>query len=64
MLYDDNIFFASYYFEKIMISYYVIRDYAEKKGIKVINATRGGMLEAFERKNLEDILATPKPSKV
>ena len=40
----------------------MIRDYAEKKGIKVINATRGGMLEVFERKNLEDILASPKPS--
>ena len=53
---------ARYYFEKSMSSYYVIRDYAEKKGIKVINATRGGMLEAFERKNLEDILASPKPS--
>ncbi len=29
---------------------------AKKKNVKVINVTRGGKLEAFERKNLEDVL--------
>lgn len=29
----------------------------EKLGVKIYNCTRGGMLEVFERKNLEDVLA-------
>lgn len=34
-------------------SYQKIREYAEKKGIKIYNATRGGYLEVFERKDFD-----------
>ena len=34
----------------------VASEYAKKHGIKVYNATRGGMLEVFPRVNLEDIV--------
>lgn len=32
------------------------KEYADKKGIKVYNCTRGGMLEVYPRKSLEDVL--------
>lgn len=35
-------------------SYFIIRKYAEKKGVKVINATKGSYIDAFERIKLED----------
>lgn len=36
-------------------SYEKIREYAEHKGIKIYNATRGGFLEAFERVNFDEL---------
>lgn len=36
-------------------AYEKIRDYADKKGIKIFNATRGGYLETFERVNFDDL---------
>lgn len=36
-------------------AYQKIREYAEKKGIKIFNATRGGYLETFERVNFDDL---------
>lgn len=36
------------------------RNYAERHGIKVFNATRGGKLEAFERVDLDDVLKEMK----
>ena len=32
------------------------KEVAAEKGIKIYNVTRGGMLEVFDRKNLDDIL--------
>lgn len=37
-------------------SYKSIRWYCEQLGVQIYNATRGGKLEAFERKNVEDVL--------
>lgn len=36
--------------------YEIAQKWAEEHGIKIYNATRGGMLEAFPRKNLEEVL--------
>lgn len=35
--------------------YEVARKYADKHGIKILNATRGGLLEAFPRVNFDDL---------
>lgn len=37
-------------------AYEKISEYAKQKGVKIYNATRGGALEVFPRKNIEDIL--------
>ena len=37
-------------------SYQKIKEYAEQRGIKIYNATRGGYLEVFERVNLDELL--------
>jgi hypothetical protein len=45
--------------EKLMFafrSYFEIRDYAETKGTKIINATPGSYIDAFEREILENVL--------
>ncbi len=47
---------AAYYYDKSTFSYSVIRDYIKDKPIKIYNATRGGRLEVFERKQIEEIL--------
>ncbi len=36
--------------------YETCKDYADKNGIKIWNSTRGGKLEVFERRSLEDVL--------
>lgn len=45
-----------YYYEVSVYAYKVIEKYAKKHGIKIYNCTRGGALEEFERKSLEDVL--------
>lgn len=42
--------------ERSIMAYEKIALYADKKGIKIYNATRGGALEVFPRKKLEDVL--------
>jgi hypothetical protein len=42
--------------EALTKCYEMISKYAEDNGIKIYNATRGGKLEVFERKKLEDVL--------
>jgi hypothetical protein len=42
--------------DKMTTGYIVAKDYADSHNIKIVNCTRGGMLEVFERKNLEDVL--------
>ncbi|MCL9633581.1 DUF115 domain-containing protein [Bacillus zanthoxyli] len=44
-------------------SYKVARDFAEKHNIKIYNASRGGTLEVFERKELEDLEFTRESTK-
>jgi hypothetical protein len=44
---------AGFYYEECLASYKKARQYAESKGIKIFNATRGGKLEVFPRKSLE-----------
>lgn len=41
-------------------SYKTLCDYGKSRGIKVFNATRGGKLEIFERKNFDDIIFNGK----
>lgn len=41
--------------ERNFAGYRAIKDYANKNGIKIYNATRGGMLEIFERVDLDNI---------
>ncbi|PGM59101.1 6-hydroxymethylpterin diphosphokinase MptE-like protein [Bacillus sp. AFS053548] len=52
--YDSNYSVAGL---KMIDAYKVAREYADKKNIKIFNATRGGMLEIFERVNLDNVLA-------
>lgn len=45
-----------------MLSYHInayqkIKKYADKKGIKIYNATRGGYLEIFERVNFDTLFS-------
>lgn len=37
------------------------KEFADSRGVKVINCTRGGMLEVYPRMQLEDVLASLKP---
>jgi hypothetical protein len=63
--------FAEYRDEKERISisdhgvnmiraYEVAKTWAGKHDVKIYNATRGGMLEVFERVRLEDVLKSKK----
>ena len=49
---------GNYYFDRSVNAYAVIGAFAEKHHIIIFNCTRGGALEVFERKPLEDILKT------
>ena len=40
------------------IAYEYAEKFSRENGFRIFNATRGGMLEAFERKNLDEILKT------
>lgn len=42
--------------DKIICGHFEFKKFADKRGIKVVNCTRGGMLEVYPRMNLEDIL--------
>ncbi|PEL07021.1 6-hydroxymethylpterin diphosphokinase MptE-like protein [Bacillus sp. AFS017336] len=42
---------------KMIHAYKVAKNYADLHNIKIFNATRGGMLEVFERVNLDEVLA-------
>ncbi len=41
---------------KVDLTYKTAKEYAEQHGIRIINATRGGKLEIFERMSLENLL--------
>jgi len=40
-------------------AYKVVKNYVDKNGIKIYNATRGGYLELFERVSIDDIKFKP-----
>lgn len=42
--------------EKSTFSYIKAKDFANEKGVKIYNATRGGHLEVFERVDFDDVL--------
>ena len=47
--------------EKDMVTCYKIaKNYADSHGIKIYNATRGGMLEVFERVNFDALFGANK----
>lgn len=47
---------AEYYYDKSTYSYHVLKEYADRKGIHIYNATRGGRLEVFERRDIDYIM--------
>lgn len=46
--------------ERVESGYLRAKEYIEKKGGNIYNATRGGMLEVFERKDLDEIIGRCK----
>lgn len=42
---------------RMMSGYRAAKEYADKRGVRIYNATRGGMLEIFPRVNLDEILS-------
>ncbi len=46
--------------ERMLVGYKKAKEYADVHGIKIINCTRGGMLEVFPRKLLEDCVGKKK----
>ena len=44
----------------LMDDYRLALEYANKNGIKIFNASRGGMLEMFPRVQLEQVLMSQK----
>ncbi len=55
---------AAHAAERTFASYKVAKEYADTHGIKIINSTRGGKLEIFPRKSLEDVLSVNEKNKV
>ena len=49
---------------RLITIYGYLKKYSEKYGFKVYNATRGGMLEVFDRVKLENILAHQEKNKI
>ncbi len=45
--------------DRSLVVYRLLKKYADKHGIKIYNATRGGNLEVFPRVTLEEVLAKP-----
>lgn len=41
--------------ERMIVAYKTAREYADSHGVKILNASRGGMLEEFERVHFDDI---------
>jgi len=43
-------------YNRMVAGYQVAKEYAKSNGVKIINCTRGGMLEVFPRMKLEEVL--------
>jgi len=50
--------------EKMISAYKEAKKYADKNNIKIYNATRGGMLEIFERVDLDIVLSKDKKNNI
>lgn len=44
-------------YEKMTTAYKVAKQYTDDHNIKIVNCTRGGMLEVFTRKSLEEVIS-------
>ena len=56
---EERYFTRQFYAEntnKFLLAYQIAKQYADQNGIKIYNATRGGLLEVYERVNLDDVL--------
>ncbi len=42
--------------ERLLLVHAGFREFADARGVKVVNCTRGGMLEAYPRMTLEEVL--------
>ncbi len=49
--------------DRLIKTYIDIKKYADRYGLKIYNATRGGCLEVFQRVNLEDVVKDSKKNK-
>lgn len=47
-------------YERMTAGYKAAKEYGDNNGITIVNCTRGGMLEVFPRKTLEDVLEEQK----
>ena len=50
--------------DRNIVSYLKAKEYADTHSIKIVNVTRGGKLEVFLRKTLEEVLAVSEKNKV
>jgi len=50
--------------DRLIVSYIEAKKYADKHGVKIINATRGGCLELFPRANLDEIVENNTKNKI
>lgn len=48
---------GEWYRQRSLAAYQQLKDYADARGVKIVNATRGGALEVYPRAALEDVLA-------
>ncbi len=48
---------SSYSVDEATLAYLSARNYAEEHGVKIINATRGGKLDVFERVNFDKLMS-------
>lgn len=56
---DKSLYFS--YKDALTQEYKICKKYADRHGVKVVNVTRGGKLEVFERDTLENVLASKYP---
>lgn len=50
--------------ERLEASYTAARNYCDKRGVRIFNVTRGGCLEVYPRKTLEEVLAKNEKNKI
>lgn len=50
--------------QRMTVSYEKAKDEAEKLGVTIYNATRGGLLEVYPRKSIEDVLSKHEKNKL